>query len=90
MSLSTEANEMTWCQDCVGFALVGPAPSKVPGTQWVPKKGLLNGGVVDLLLVNPSAPPVPSLILNRSVLVSPGPQPFLHLSYYSCDLDLCP
>ena len=54
LSLSTEANEMTWSQDCVGFAFVGPAPSKVPGTQWVPNKGLLNGGVVDLLLVNPS------------------------------------
>lgn len=47
------ADEMTWDQDCAGFALVGPAPSMVPGTQWVPQKGLLNGGVDDLL-VNPS------------------------------------
>ena len=47
------ADEVTWDQDCVGFALVGPAPSMVPGIQWVPQKGMLNGGVDDLL-VNPS------------------------------------
>lgn len=58
---------MSWSQGCVGFALVYPAPCTVPGTQRVPSKGLLNGGMGDLLLVSTfwSLLILPSLVPNR-------------------------
>lgn len=80
-----EAGEVTESVMC-GFALVCPASSTVPGTWWVPSRGLLNRGMGGLLLVNTFWP---LLITSFSCLQQdisqsiPALSPFLFLCIYS-------